>query len=216
MERRVKKELPKTLAEIEFIPFEKRDIDTNIKGKPSVYLRNVLIPYYRRLIAVRDMEIIELKKSKVNLMKRKNEQINKKKWLKYKSNQKRYAVQQRKVREQSVDLTVKKVKRSAFEKGDLLSSIYFLPVYHKIAKEAGLKFNELIYLVYTSNFKFLSLADYREFFCSSYSLTAINNCKDAGYLDYHKTSVNQYFLSLKGRELIKKIKKEVEEQKTDE
>lgn len=210
------KELPKTLKEIEFIPFQKRDIDTNTKGKPSTYLRNVLIPYYRRVIISQEEEIRRIKESKVNLMKRKNEQISSRKWLKYKSNQKKYAVQQKKVNEKAVLITAKKIRRSVFEKSDFLASIYFLPIYYKTAKENNLRFDDLVYILYTNNFKFISGADYKDFFGEHYNSKSLNNCRKLGYIDCNKSSINQYFLSLKGRELIKKIKKEIEELKENE
>ena len=52
-----KKNLPKSLDEIEYTPFVGRDIDLNIKGKPSVYLRNVIIPYYRRVLTGNSRQI---------------------------------------------------------------------------------------------------------------------------------------------------------------
>ena len=60
----MKKNLPKSIDDIEFVPFVGRDIDLNTKGKPSVYLRNVIIPYYRKVIRGLESEIIKLRKSK--------------------------------------------------------------------------------------------------------------------------------------------------------
>lgn len=211
----MRKELPKSIDDIEFIPFVGRDIDLNTRGKPSVYLRNVIIPYYRKVIGGLEKEIIELRKSKKNLLERKNRQIQAKRWLKYKSNQERYAVQQRKVREQSVELTGKKVRKSALEKGDVLSSMYYLPIYTKLAKECGLRFNDFIYIVYTSNFKYLSIADYKKFFGDTFSMSNLNACKNAEYIDVLKTSINQYYLSYKGRNIMKKIKEEADKLKND-
>ncbi len=160
----MKKNLPKSIDDIEFVPFVGRDIDLNTKGKPSLYLRNVIIPYYRKVIRGLESEIVRLRKSKKELLDRKNKQISAKRWLKYKSNQERYAVQQKKVKEKAVELTKSKVRKAAFEKADLLASIYYLPVYIKLAKESGLRLQEFVYIVYTSNFKYLTLADYKEFF----------------------------------------------------
>lgn len=211
-----KKELPKSINDIEFVNFQKRDIDTNMHGKPSSYLRNVLIPYYRRVINAKDDEIREIKQRKADLLKRKNEQLSRKTWLKFKSNQKRYAMQQRKVKEKATEITAKKIKKSVFEKSDLLASIYFLPVYYKVAKESGLSFNDLIYIVYTNNFRFLSGKDYSDFFGELYNAKSLNLCRKLGYIDCNKSKLNQYFLSLKGRELIKKIQKEIEELKGED
>jgi hypothetical protein len=209
-----KKVLPKSIDDIEYIPFVGRDIDLNTKGKPSTYLRNVVIPYYRKVIKGLDVEIAELKKSKRELLARKNRQIQARRWLKYKSNQVRYAVQQRKVREQSVEVAAKKVRRSALEKGDLLSTLYFLPTMMKIAKESNIKFNDFMYIVYTSNFKYLSIADYKSFFGDTFSMTSLNNCRRLEYIDVLKTSLNQYYLSYKGKNIMKRIKEESEKLKT--
>jgi hypothetical protein len=208
-----KKVLPKSIDDIEYIPFVGRDIDLNTKGKPSTYLRNVVIPYYRKVIKGLDVEIAELKKSKRELLARKNRQIQARRWLKYKSNQVRYAVQQRKVREQSVEVAAKKVRRSALEKGDLLSTLYFLPTMMKIAKESNIKFNDFMYIVYTSNFKYLSIADYKSFFGDTFSMTSLNNCRRLEYIDVLKTSLNQYYLSYKGKNIMKRIKEESEKLK---
>jgi len=210
-----KKVLPKSIDDIEYIPFVGRDIDLNIKGKPSTYLRNVIIPYYRKVIRGLETEIIDLRKSKKELLARKNRQIQARRWLKYKSNQRRFAVQQRKVREQSVEVAAKKVRRSALEKGDLLSTLYFLPTMMKIAKESNIKFNDFMYLVYTSNFKYLSIADYKKFFGETFSMTSVNNCKNLGYIDVMKTSLNQYYLSYKGKSIMKQVKIESEKLKED-
>jgi len=210
-----KKVLPKSIDDIEYIPFVGRDIDLNIKGKPSTYLRNVIIPYYRKVIRGLETEIIDLRKSKKELLARKNRQIQARRWLKYKSNQRRFAVQQRKVREQSVEVAAKKVRKSALEKGDLLSTLYFLPTMMKIAKENNIKFNDFMYLVYTSNFKYLSIADYKKFFGETFSMTSVNNCKNLGYIDVMKTSLNQYYLSYKGKNIMKQVKIESEKLKED-
>lgn len=208
-----KKVLPKSIDDIEYIPFVGRDIDLNTKGKPSTYLRNVVIPYYRKVIKGLDVEIAELKKSKRELLARKNRQIQARRWLKYKSNQVRYAVQQKKVREQSVEVAAKKVRRSALEKGDLLSTLYFLPTMMKIAKESNIKFNDFMYIVYTSNFKYLSIADYKSFFGDTFSMTSLNNCRRLEYIDVLKTSLNQYYLSYKGKNIMKQVKIESEKLK---
>lgn len=205
-----KKNLPASINDIEFIPFVGRDIDLNTKGKPSVYLRNVIIPYYRKVVRSLELDIQNLRKSKKELLERKNKQIDAKRWLKHKSNQKRYAVQQSKVNEKAVEIVSEKLKRSSLERSDMFASIYFLPVYTKLAKESGLKMNEFVYVVYTSNFKYLSLADYKEFFGESFKEAHLNSCRKSGYIDSQKFTINQYFLSLKGRNLIKKIQEEVQ------
>ena len=105
----MKKNLPKSIDDIEFVPFVGRDIDLNTKGKPSVYLRNVIIPYYRKVIRGLESEIVKLRKSKKELLDRKNKQISAKRWLKYKSNQERYAVQQKKVKDSRINLTFRKI-----------------------------------------------------------------------------------------------------------
>lgn len=211
----MKKNLPQSIDEIEFIPFVGRDIDLNTKGKPSTYLRNVIIPYYRKVVRGLEKDIEQIKKSKKKLLDRKNRQISAKRWLTYKSNQKRYAVQQRKVKEKAVEIVSSKVRKSSFEKADLMASIYFLPVYTRLSKENGLKLQEFVYVIYTNNFKYLSLSDYKKFFGSAYSEKYLNSCRKAGYIDCNKASINQYFLSIKGRNLIKKVKEEVENLKNE-
>jgi hypothetical protein len=206
----MKKNLPKSIDDIEFIPFVGRDIDLNTKGKPSLYLRNVIIPYYRKVIRGLESEIVRLRKSKKELLDRKNKQISAKRWLKYKSNQERFAVQQKKVKEKAVEITKSKVIKAAFEKADLLASIYYLPVYTKLAKESGLRLQEFVYIVYTSNFKYLTLADYKEFFGESFSMTHFNACRRLKFIDTSNNITNSYFLSLKGRNLIKKVQEEIE------
>ena len=206
----MKKNLPKSIDDIEFIPFVGRDIDLNTKGKPSVYLRNVIIPYYRKVVRGLEKEIIQLRKSKKVLLDRKNKQIGEKRWLTYKSNQKSYAVQQKKVKEKAVEITKEKIKKSAFEKGDLLASVYYLPVYTKLAKENGLRLQEFVYIVYTSNFKYLSIADYKSLFGESFSMTHFNACRTLQFIETSRNTTNSYFLSLKGRNLIKKVQDEVE------
>jgi hypothetical protein len=209
------KSLPKSLDEIEFVPFVGRKIDLNTKGKPSVYLRNVIIPYYRGVIRGLEVEISNLKKSKKSLLERKNRQIDAKRWLRYKYNQKRYAVQQSRVQSKAVELTNKKVRRSAFEKGDMLSGMYLLPVMIKLSKELGLKINELSYICYTWNFRFLSSNDYRSFFGEDFSMTALNNCRKLGYIDSQKNNINHYYLSVKGKSLVKRIQEESEKLKDE-
>lgn len=188
----------------------KEKVDTKIQGKSSVYLREVIIPHYRKKITLLEGEVRFLRESKKNLLERKNKQISAKRWLTYKSNQKRYAVREAKVRRKAVELTSNKVKKSAFEKADLLASIYFLPVYNKISKEAGLTLGDFIYIIYTSNFKFISTADYKEFFGDSYSDISLLRCKKLGYIDVQKIKVNQHYLSLKGRNIVKRVQEEIE------
>jgi len=207
------KSLPKSLDEIEFVPFVGRKIDLNTKGKPSVYLRNVIIPYYRGVIRGMEVEIANLKKSKKALLERKNKQIDAKRWLRYKYNQKRYAVQQSRVQSKAVELTNKKVRRSAFEKGDLLSALFVLPVMEKLSKECGLKISEMAYICFTWNFTFLSSTDYRLFFGESFNMAALNKCRTLGYIDSQKTTINQYYLSVKGKSLVKRIQEESEKLK---
>lgn len=205
-----REDLPKSIDDIEFIPFVGRKIDLNTKGKPSVYLRNVIIPYYRKVIRALEQDIAELRKSKGALLERKNKQIAAKRWLKYKSNQKSYAVQQKRVKEKASELLQSKIKKSAFDKSDILCSVYLFPVYTKVASEYGISLRELTYILFTSNFKFLILKDYKQFFGESFKAERLANCKKLGYIDVNKSSVINYYLSLKGREIIKTIKKQSE------
>jgi hypothetical protein len=185
-------------------------VDTSIRGKSSVYIKTIIIPHYRKVIKQLEYEVWHLKKSRKNLLERKNQQIDEKRWLKHKSNQKRFAVQQKKVREKAVELTKEKVRKSAFEKADLLASVYYLPVYIKLAKENGLKLQEFVYIVYTSNFKYLKIDDYKAFFGESFNMTHFNACRTLQFIDSSKNITNSYFLSVKGRNLIKKVQEEVE------
>ena len=209
------KNLPKSIDEIEFIPFVGRKIDLNTKGKPSVYLRNVIIPYYRGVIRGLELEIKNLKKSKKDLLDRKNKQIAAKRWLKSKANQKRYAVQKGRVISKAVELTNKKARRAAFEKGDMLSAMYTYPIMEQVSASSGLKMKELVYICYTWNFSFLHIGDYKTFFGESFSMTALNKCRTLGYIDSQKTNQNSYYLSVKGKTLIKKIQEEAEKLKDE-
>jgi hypothetical protein len=83
----------------------------------------------------------------------------------------------------------------------------------KIAKESNIKFNDFMYIVYTSNFKYLSIADYKSFFGDTFSMTSLNNCRRLEYIDVLKTSLNQYYLSYKGKNIMKRIKEESEKLK---
>ncbi len=210
------KNLPKSIDEIEFIPFVGRDIDLNTKGKPSTYLRNVIIPYYRKVIRGMECEIRDLRKSKKALLERKNEQISAKRWLKHKSNQKRYAVQQSKVRKKAVELTEKKFRRAAMKEPITMQSVLFYPIMLKWSNSTTLKLDELIYLLYAWNFMFLSISDYRVFFGDSFKMKYLNNCREKGYMDSQRTSTNQYYLSLKGKNLIKSIIEEFNQMKNGE
>lgn len=201
----MRKNLPKSIDEIEFVSFVGRDIDLNTKGKPSVYLRNVIIPYYRKVIRGLDKEIVELRKSKKALLERKNKQISAKRWLTYKSNQKKYAVQQSKVRKKAAELTEKKFRRAALKHQDMMQSVLFYPVVLNVAKREGIKIDELIYIIYTWNFMFLSIDDYKSYFKEAFKMGTINSCKSKGYLDVQRSNYNQYYLSLKGKNLVKSI-----------
>lgn len=212
----MRKDLPKSIDEIEFVPFVGRDIDLNTKGKPSVYLRNVIIPYYRKVIRGMETEIRDLRKSRAQLMERKNKQLSAKKWLTYKSNQKKYAVQQSKVRKQASELTNKKFRKAALKQPLPMYSVIFYPVMLRASKKYDLKLEEIIYLAYTWNFMFLSLTDYKEYFGDTFKMSCVNKCREKGYLDVHKTSINQYYLSFKGKNLIKSLIEEFKELKDAE
>ena len=210
------KNLPKSLDEIEYIPFVGRDIDLNTKGKPSVYLRNVIIPYYRKVIRGLEKEVVELRKSKKSLLERKNGQIAAKKWLKHKSNQKRYAVQQSKVRKQAVELTEKKFRKAAEKHPEQMYAILYYPAMLKVAKSSIISIEEMVYVMYTWNFMFLSIPDYKEYFGDSFKMSALNKCKSKGYIDVQKTTVNRYYVTLKAKSLIKSISEEYNKLKDGE
>lgn len=199
------KSLPRSLDEIEFVPFVGREIDLNTKGKPSVYLRNVIIPYYRKVIRGLESDICKLRESKRNLLERKNGQIASKKWLTYKSNQKRYAVQEYKVRKKASELTERKFRRAALKQPLPMQSVLFYPIMMKAAKANVIRMEELVYILYGWNFMFLSAADYKQFFGDSFNQTYLNNCKKKGFIDVQKTKINQYYLSLKGKSLVKEL-----------
>lgn len=210
------KNLPKSIDEIEFTPFVGRDIDLNTKGKPSVYLRNVIIPYYRKVIRGLEKEIVNLRKSKKNLLERKNEQISAKKWLTYKSNQKKYAVQQSKVRKKAVELTEKKFRKAALKQPEPMYSVLFYPIMLRASKLNDMKIEEIMYIAYTWNFMFLSVDDYKEFFGESFKHAYLNGCKNKGYIDVQRTTINQYYLSVKGKALVKSLIEEFNKLKNGE
>jgi hypothetical protein len=54
------------------------------------------------------------------------------------------------------------------------------------------------------------MADYKSFFGEAFSMTHFNACRTLQFIDASKNITNSYFLSLKGRNLIKKVQEEVE------
>ena len=210
-----KKQLPKSIDEIEYTPFVKRDIDLNIKGKPSVYLRNVIIPYYRRVIRGLEGEIRLIKKSKGELLKRKDQQIAAKKWLKFKSNQKRYAVQQGKVNDKAQELLSQKIKGRRFADGELGKVLFMLPSIERIMASHKINFENMSYLLYTSMFNSVQIKDYQTYFTEGFTRDKLNKLVNAGYLSVFMVNrTNNYTLSIKGLELIKKIKQSLSNEET--
>jgi hypothetical protein len=63
---------------------------------------------------------------------------------------------------------------------------------------------------------FLSISDYRAFFGESFKMSYLNNCRENGYIDCQRTPTNQYYLSLKGKNLIKSIIEEFNQMKNGE
>jgi hypothetical protein len=211
---RTRKDLPKSLDEIEFIPFVGRDIDLNTKGKPSVYLRNVIIPYYRSVIRGLETEIRNLKKSKGELLIRKDKQIAAKKWLKYKSNQKRYAVQQGKVNDKAQELLSQKIKGRKFAENDLGNILYAYSAIERVLAGYKLTNENMSYLVYTSLFNSLEVKDYQVYFGESFSRDKLNKLVKIGFLSVFVNRTNHYTLSIKGLELMKKLKQSLNNEET--
>ena len=211
---RAKKSLPKSLDEIEFVPFVGRDIDLNIKGKPSVYLRNVIIPYYRGVIRGLETEIRNIKKSKGELLKRKDQQIAAKKWLKFKSNQKRYAVQQGKVNDKAQELLSQKIKGRKFAENDLGNILYAYSAIERVLAGYNLTTENMSYLVYTSLFNSLEVKDYQVYYGESFSRDKLNKLVKLGLLSVFVNRTNHYTLSIKGLELMKKIKQSLNNEET--
>jgi len=211
---RTKKNLPKSLDEIEFVPFVGRDIDLNIKGKPSVYLRNVIIPYYRGVIRGLETEIRNIKKSKGELLIRKDKQIAAKKWLKYKSNQKRYAVQQGKVNDKAQELLSQKIKGRKFAENDLGNILYAYSSIERVIAGYKLTTENMSYLVYTSLFNSLEVKDYQVYFSESFSRDKLNKLVKLGFLSVFVNRTNHYTLSIKGLELMKKLKQSLNNEET--
>jgi hypothetical protein len=212
---RTRKDLPKSLDEIEFVPFVGRDIDLNTKGKPSVYLRNVIIPYYRSVIRGLETEIRNLKKSKGELLIRKDKQIAAKKWLKYKSNQKRYAVQQGKVNDKAQELLSQKIKGRRFADGELGKVLFMLPSIERIMTSHKVNFENISYLTYTSMFNSLQIKDYQTYFTEGFTRDKLNKLVNAGYLSVFMVNrTNNYTLSIKGLELMKKLKQSLSNEET--
>lgn len=211
---RTRKDLPKSLDEIEFVPFVGRDIDLNTKGKPSVYLRNVIIPYYRSVIRGLETEIRNLKKSKGELLIRKDKQIAAKKWLKYKSNQKRYAVQQGKVNDKAQELLSQKIKGRKFAENDLGNILYAYSAIDRVLAGYKLTNENMSYLVYTSLFNSLEVKDYQVYFGESFSRDKLNKLVKLGFLSVFVNRTNHYTLSIKGLELMKKLKQSLNNEET--
>jgi hypothetical protein len=211
---RTKKDLPKSLDEIEFVPFVGRDIDLNTKGKPSVYLRNVIIPYYRGVIRGLETEIRNLKKSKGELLIRKDKQIAAKKWLKFKSNQKRYAVQQGKVNDKAQELLSQKIKGRRFAENDLGNILYAYSAIERVLSGYKLTTENMSYLVYTSLFNSLEVKDYQVYYGESFSRDKLNKLVKLGLLSVFVNRTNHYTLSIKGLELMKKLKQSLNNEET--
>jgi hypothetical protein len=211
---RTKKNLPKSLNEIEFVPFVGRDIDLNTKGKPSVYLRNVIIPYYRGVIRGLETEIRDIKKSKGELLKRKDKQIAAKKWLKFKSNQKSYAVQQSRVKEKARELLSQKIKGRKFGENELGSILYAYSTIERILAGYNLTTENMSYLVYTSLFHSLEVKDYQMYFGESFTRDKINKLVKLGFVSVFVNRTNHYTLSIKGLELMKKLKQSLNNEET--
>jgi hypothetical protein len=211
---RTRKDLPKSLDEIEFVPFVGRDIDLNTKGKPSVYLRNVIIPYYRSVIRGLETEIRNLKKSKGELLIRKDKQIAAKKWLKYKSNQKRYAVQQGKVNDKALELLSQKIKGRKFAENDLGNILYAYSAIERVLAGYKLTTENMSYLVYTSLFNSLEVKDYQVYYGESFSREKLNKLVKLGFLSVFVNRTNHYTLSIKGLELMKKLKQSLNNEET--
>jgi len=211
---RTKKDLPKSLDEIEFVPFVGRDIDLNTKGKPSVYLRNVIIPYYRGVIRGLETEIKNLRKSKGELLIRKDKQIAAKKWLKFKSNQKKYAVQQGKVNDKAQELLSQKIKGRRFAENDLGNILYAYSTIERVLEGYKLTTENMSYLVYTSLFNSLEVRDYQAYYGESFSRDKINKLVKLGFLSVFVNRTNHYTLSIKGLELMKKLKQSLNNEET--
>jgi hypothetical protein len=211
---RTKKDLPKSLDEIEFVPFVGRDIDLNTKGKPSVYLRNVIIPYYRGVIRGLETEIRNLKKSKGELLIRKDKQIAAKKWLKFKSNQKKYAVQQGKVNDKAQELLSQKIKGRRFAENDLGNILYAYSAIERVLSGYKLTTENMSYLVYTSLFNSLEVKDYQVYYGESFSRDKLNKLVKLGLLSVFVNRTNHYTLSIKGLELMKKLKQSLNNEET--
>ena len=211
---RTKKDLPKSLDEIEFVPFVGRDIDLNTKGKPSVYLRNVIIPYYRGVIRGLETEIRDIKKSKGELLKRKDTQIAARKWLKFKSNQKRYAVQQGKVNDKAQELLSQKIKGRKFAENDLGNILYAYSAIERVLSGYKLTNENMSYLVYTSLFNSLEVKDYQVYYGESFSREKLNKLVKLGFLSVFVNRTNHYTLSIKGLELMKKLKQSLNNEET--
>ena len=211
---RTKKNLPKSLDEIEFVPFVGRDIDLNTKGKPSVYLRNVIIPYYRGVIRGLETEIRGIKKSKGELLKRKDKQIAARKWLKFKSNQKRYAVQQGKVNDKALELLSQKIKGRKFAENDLGNILYAYSAIERVLAGYKLTTENMSYLVYTSLFNSLEVKDYQVYYGESFSREKLNKLVKLGFLSVFVNRTNHYTLSIKGLELMKKLKQSLNNEET--
>jgi len=209
-----KKQLPKSLDEIEFIPFVGRDIDLNIKGKPSVYLRNVIIPYYRGVIRGLETEIRDIKKSKGELLIRKDKQIAARKWLKFKSNQKRYAVQQGKVNDKALELLSQKIKGRKFAENDLGNILYAYSAIERVLAGYKLTTENMSYLVYTSLFNSLGVKDYQMYYGESFNREKLNKLVKLGFLSVFVNRTNHYTLSIKGLELMKKLKQSLNNEET--
>jgi hypothetical protein len=209
-----KKELPKSLKEIEFVPYVGRDIDLKTKGKPSVYLKNVIIPHYRAVIRSLEAQIAELRESKKALLVRKDKQLQAKRWLTYKSNQKKYAVQQRKVNEKAVELLEGKIKKARFALGDVPNSLFVLPIMEKIAIDNNMKLEDLTYVIYTSLFHSLNISDYKTYFKEKFSLARLKKLTTSDIISVFRGIPSTYTLSIKGKQLIKELKQRISDEAT--
>jgi hypothetical protein len=147
-------------------------------------------------------------------LKRKDQQIAAKKWLKFKSNQKRYAVQQGKVNDKAQELLSQKIKGRKFAENDLGNILYAYSAIERVLAGYNLTTENMSYLVYTSLFNSLEVKDYQVYYGESFSRDKLNKLVKLGLLSVFVNRTNHYTLSIKGLELMKKIKQSLNNEET--
>ena len=83
-----------------------------------------------------------------------------------------------------------------------------LPSIERIMASNKINFENMSYLLYTSMFNSVQIKDYQTYFTEGFTRDKLNKLVNAGYLSVFMVNrTNNYTLSIKGLEFIKKLNK---------